>query len=649
MNKLFSICFLFLCFASGAQTNVLFFRVGDILSGSGSPNLLSQKVVLTDTSDNPRLINGVYISPQPKTVYTHSDGKAYFTNVVWGTYNFGIVSSPEVGFDFQVQTNTTGLVDGATLTGVTNQPNPVSSFYTIAQINALFATVPTNYDAAGAATNAASVARTYYVGPIGNDSWSGATAQPYATLFHSMLVTSNIWVAATNTRQAVHVMAGDHTNDMNLAIRLRYQDYVDLIGDGGNYLELTNFNGSAVGGTKLRLGSHGRILNLNIKDHDASAGTESVIGYYGADGTSDNGRDYIDNVADGGIWDSDSQFVHIEGNTTSNSIAFVFRNLTIISDYNPIQIKNQVNATNLDITFFNCKIIQTNRNGRVFGKPFCCIAGSNIGSGVGHTVKFVGCTFVYGDANTATNAYFFFDGGIGSSVDGFSFSDCFIGPLSATNNATTADFNSLNAAGVVRDGGIRHIDGTPLTVWNGTAVVPVFVSGTYLTNLQGSNLVGSIPFTTLPSAALTNLGTGPWTNNIGIYGNGVGLTNVNPSVGGTPTLGTNLGTSTLVASEAIQGSDHAFLLGFLLSAATQQAVSNYFPITLSKATSTNIVTATMSMQSWGMWTNSVSGNTAPNVRFVAVCTSNTVTIQSAAGAVPTASSMESLSIHIDQP
>lgn len=124
--------------AVGAQTNVIYFKVGDISAGAGSPNLKGLKVVVTDTTESPRIINGVLISPSPKTSYSQNDFKAYFTNIVWGTYSVTLYASPQVSFDIQVETNTTGIVDGGSLTSITNVPNPASDFYTKSQVDTLF-------------------------------------------------------------------------------------------------------------------------------------------------------------------------------------------------------------------------------------------------------------------------------------------------------------------------------------------------------------------------------------------------------------------------------------------------------------------------------------------------------------------------------
>lgn len=138
MKKLLITFLIIFAVSAGAQTNIIYFKVGDILSGAGSPNLRNLKTVLTDTTVNPRVINDVLISPAPKTAVSQSDGKVYFTNVVWGTYNITLYGTPQVMFDIQVQTNTTGLVDGASLMSITNVPNPLSEFYTKVQIDALF-------------------------------------------------------------------------------------------------------------------------------------------------------------------------------------------------------------------------------------------------------------------------------------------------------------------------------------------------------------------------------------------------------------------------------------------------------------------------------------------------------------------------------
>lgn len=120
--------------SSPAQTNTILVNVGDY-------GLNPQRTTVTWTllAPNPRTINGVLIAQQPIGKPTGADGKAYFTNIIWGKYRLDIVGTPGTSFTANVGTNTLGLVNAATL--VTNTaalpPNPGSNYYTMAQVDAL--------------------------------------------------------------------------------------------------------------------------------------------------------------------------------------------------------------------------------------------------------------------------------------------------------------------------------------------------------------------------------------------------------------------------------------------------------------------------------------------------------------------------------
>lgn len=122
------------CFA---QTNVLYLPVGDY---SQTPQV-GVPVTLTLISPNPRTINGIAIRQDPMAVDTDADGKAWFTNVIWGKYRVDVAGAMGTSFIGYVGTNTLGLWPLASL--ITNSaavpPNPGTNYYTKVQVDALIA------------------------------------------------------------------------------------------------------------------------------------------------------------------------------------------------------------------------------------------------------------------------------------------------------------------------------------------------------------------------------------------------------------------------------------------------------------------------------------------------------------------------------
>lgn len=138
MKNLFIFVTLLWVSIAGAQTNLISVNVGDILSGSGIPDLPGLAVKVTDTTPFARNNNGIFIAPIPQTSYSSSAGIAYFTNLIWGNYTITLATVPPVSFPIQVQTNTIGAVDATTLLQNTNTfLNNLTNFYNVSQINSL--------------------------------------------------------------------------------------------------------------------------------------------------------------------------------------------------------------------------------------------------------------------------------------------------------------------------------------------------------------------------------------------------------------------------------------------------------------------------------------------------------------------------------
>jgi hypothetical protein len=190
-----------------------------------------------------------------------------------------------------------------------------------------------------------------------------------------------------------------------------------------------------------------------------------------------------------------------------------------------------------------------------------------------------------------------------------------------------------------------------------------------LTSIPAGNLTGTVPLAQLPSVVLTNKETGvTLTGAFSGTFNGVtnlvaasistngsttgqvltstgGVTtwaNANPWQGGVPTLVTN---GTLSSNAVLAGRDRAFFLGFITSTANQQSGSNYFTIKLSQAVSTNAVFATYSPGARGTWTNS-SASFKNNQGFQLLTTSNSVIVQSVG--TPQTSTSYAMFVHVDQ-
>ena len=120
-----------------AQTNVIFFPLGDV--GVFPEAGLQVQVKLN--SPFPRVFNGVGIVPNFKPTLTDTNGIAWFTNLVAGNYYGQIDGAPGMLDGFTVATNTTGMVNGWSLMGITNIPNPVTSFYTAQQVDTKLAAI----------------------------------------------------------------------------------------------------------------------------------------------------------------------------------------------------------------------------------------------------------------------------------------------------------------------------------------------------------------------------------------------------------------------------------------------------------------------------------------------------------------------------
>ncbi|HXC35647.1 MAG TPA: hypothetical protein VNV43_07210 [Candidatus Acidoferrales bacterium] len=237
----------------------------------------------------------------------------------------------------------------------------------------------------------------------------------------------------------------------------------------------------------------------------------------------------------------------------------------------------------------------------------------------------------------------------------------------ASNLASGATITSAlvtNSSFAGNGGGLTNLAASQL---NGS------VPSASLTSVPAGNLTGTVPLAQLPTAVLTNTETGVTLSgtfsgsfsgttslsaaSISTNGSTSGqvLTssggatvwaNVNPSLGGVPTLVTN---GLLSTNAFLTGKDHSFFLGFITSTNSQQNYAKYFTIKLSQAVSTNAVIATFSPGSFGTWTNSaisIGGFTVFLSTFQVVTTSNSVTVESISA--PQSSASFGMFVHVDQ-
>ncbi|HTV41109.1 MAG TPA: hypothetical protein VMF08_11075 [Candidatus Sulfotelmatobacter sp.] len=263
--------------------------------------------------------------------------------------------------------------------------------------------------------------------------------------------------------------------------------------------------------------------------------------------------------------------------------------------------------------------------------------------------------------------------------------------MSATTAASAMTANSAATAGSAGTAALASNVVSGINITNAFITNSVFAgNGGGLTNLNASqlygsvpiasltsvpagNLTGTVPLAQLPSAVLTNKETGVTLSGT-FSGSFTGVTNLtassiqtngstagqvltssggatvwanaNPWMGGSPTLVTN---STLSTNAVLIGRDRGFFLGFVTSAANQQISSNYFTIKLSQALSTNAVVATYSPGAEGTWTNSpisIGGLIVFEQTFQLVTTSNSITVQSIVP--PATSSSYGMFVHVEQ-
>ena len=77
-----------------AQTNVIFGYMADLQMTPTAGTAVTMSLI----SPNPKLVNGIWVSPQPITHYTDANGFYSFQNVSWGEYEWDIAGQALVGY-----------------------------------------------------------------------------------------------------------------------------------------------------------------------------------------------------------------------------------------------------------------------------------------------------------------------------------------------------------------------------------------------------------------------------------------------------------------------------------------------------------------------------------------------------------------------
>jgi hypothetical protein len=128
-----------------AQTNVLYGNV----SSFGLAGRTNLEMTLSIIYPKNRMINNVFISNDPITSYSDTNGNFSFTNVAWGYYNLSAADSWGTHWPILVFVNTFGSNSLMSLLNYLSAipPNNQTNYYTIAQINAMLASIGylTNY------------------------------------------------------------------------------------------------------------------------------------------------------------------------------------------------------------------------------------------------------------------------------------------------------------------------------------------------------------------------------------------------------------------------------------------------------------------------------------------------------------------------
>lgn len=172
--------------AAQAQTNVIYADVGDL----GAALQKNVNVTWTLLDPNPRTYNGIVINQTPKSQASDANGRAWFTNMIWGKYRVDVAGTPGTSYKVTVGTNTMGLVNLAAViqNPGTLPPNSATNYYTQAQIDALLSgiggggtTYTNNTDIVGKITGSG----------IGSNWLSLATAASLTGVSNTVITLSN--------------------------------------------------------------------------------------------------------------------------------------------------------------------------------------------------------------------------------------------------------------------------------------------------------------------------------------------------------------------------------------------------------------------------------------------------------------------------
>lgn len=312
----------------------------------------------------------------------------------------------------------------------------------------------------------------YYVSPTGNDSNTGTSNSPVAT----------VWQAAQLAQgfgAFIRMLPGTNWNELANPRRIKIANGVNFDGTGAVLVQ-TNFAGAITGGVLFRPISNNKIFNFSQVFKDANNATAGPIGYFGAAGGGSDTGDMTNVIYYNYFCQSDSQGPHFEKNNAGNAIDVIFYNPTVFAADVCWQVKQLTNNSTVDndsILVYNDTSRQTNFTG-VTHNNNKSYAVYTIGDGGRFVVN--GGTASYGD-DTVTNSLLVRNE-FGSG--GFMLMNKLVDQPKSTNNPSTADFGDSSELGELNN--VVHRDQSPLTYFNGTIVFPLTSTNTLVIAASGA-------------------------------------------------------------------------------------------------------------------------------------------------------------------